>query len=34
MMICDELKEKTFQVIYNELSSDELYMKDTNRNKK
>tara|TARA_R110002073_G_scaffold103234_2_gene233728 strand:+ start:26317 stop:27003 length:687 start_codon:yes stop_codon:yes gene_type:complete len=29
----DELKEKTFHVIYNELSSDELYMKDTNRNK-
>mgnify|MGYP003918534393 CR=1 FL=1 len=26
----EELKEKTFRVIYNELSSDELYMKDTN----
>lgn len=29
----EELKEKTFHIIYNELSSDELYMKDTNRNK-
>ena len=26
------LKEKTFKMIYNELSSDELYMRDTNRN--
>jgi len=27
----NELKEKTFNVIYNELIKDELYMKDTNR---
>lgn len=27
----ETLKEKTFQIIYNELSADELYMKDTNR---
>lgn len=28
----EKIKENTFQTIYNELSSDELYMKDTNRN--
>lgn len=28
----EKIKENTFQAIYNELSSDELYMKDTNRN--
>ncbi len=28
-----KIKDETFQIIYNELSSDELYMKDTNRNK-
>jgi len=27
------LLEKTFEIIHNELSSDELYMRDTNRNK-
>jgi 1-acyl-sn-glycerol-3-phosphate acyltransferase len=27
----ETLKEKTFQIIYNELVADELYMKDTNR---
>ena len=26
----EKLKEQTFQVLYNELSSDSLYMKDTN----
>jgi 1-acyl-sn-glycerol-3-phosphate acyltransferase len=26
------LREKTFQIIYNELAADELYMKDTHRN--
>ena len=29
----EKLKEKTFQVLYNELSSDSLYMKDTKRTK-
>lgn len=29
----EELKEKIFDIIYNELVSDELYMKDTNRKK-
>ena len=29
----EKLKEKIFQIIYNELSSDSLYMKDTNRTK-
>ena len=29
----EKVKEKTFEVIYNELISDELYMKDTNRKK-
>jgi 1-acyl-sn-glycerol-3-phosphate acyltransferase len=29
----NDLKEKTFNVIYNELIKDELYMKDTNRQK-
>lgn len=28
----ESLKEKTFQIIYNELINDELYMKDTQRN--
>ena len=28
----EHVKEKTFQIIHNELSSDKLYMKDTNRN--
>lgn len=28
-----KIKEKTFRIIYNELSSDELYMKDTRGNK-
>ena len=28
----EKIKENTFQAVYNELSSDELYMKDTNRN--
>lgn len=27
-----QLKDKTFETIYNELSSDKLYMRDTNRN--
>jgi len=27
----DELKQKTFDLMYNELTNDELYMKDTNR---
>lgn len=30
----ESLKQKTFDVLYNELSNDELYMKDTNRNLK
>jgi len=29
----EEVKEKTFEILYNELSSDELYMKDTNKTK-
>jgi 1-acyl-sn-glycerol-3-phosphate acyltransferase len=29
----EQLREKTFQIIYNELASDELYMKDTLRQK-
>ena len=29
----DSIKEKLFQIIYNELISDKLYMKDTNRTK-
>ena len=29
----EDVKEKTFEILYNELSSDELYMKDTNKTK-
>lgn len=29
----NKIKDQTFQILYNELTSDELYMKDTNRKK-